>query len=488
MERFAAPFYKRHNAKTRQAESIESSRMAFKCFLSHRYKSADVNLYFFDVFARHSEVQFEVDVGSAPTCVTRLERMINNSDAFIGIYPFSDDTSKVPTKDELLNASKYFRLECDLAIRAGIPGLVFHDQRFADLFKLPRHIRRESFDYQEVTGMGGSPTRKRFERIFDAFQSEVAAAIEFSSLSDRKYSKTVVGIMVPHPIGSAQGYNGSDLELIQQHLHAKGFDSIAIIPWPPVFDGNLLAALESLDFAIVDIGNEAMASGVVGFLHGRCIPCIRLLKGYTDKKVLERRTALKGLFGVVPVGYAKDIIVWKDQKTLADELNLRLDFIKAPVHRINTQQEATQYFQKAKQRNDTVFLSYSGQDYEIAAKISQELKKRFQRVFDYRDGVSITPGEPWIKEIFNKLSGSKLGIPLVSPSYLASGNCTHEAQEMIALRDADQMIVIPLKLYKEDIDRPTWMRNRQYMHFYDYPDIKTLIDMIVKFYDTGKKN
>jgi len=158
------------------------------------------------------------------------------------------------------------------------------------------------------------------------------------------------------------------------------------------------------------------------------------------------------------------------------------------VRRINTQQEAVKYFQKVKQRNDTVFLSYSGKDQEIATKISQELKKRFQQVFDYRDGESITPGQPWITEIFNKLSGSKLGIPLVSPSYLSSGNCTHEAQEMIALRDSDKIAVIPLKLYKEDIERPTWMRSRQYMHYYDYSDIKTLVEMLVKFYDADRKS
>jgi hypothetical protein len=202
--------------------------------------------------------------------------------------------------------------------------------------------------------------------------------------------------------------------------------------------------------------------------------------------MLKKRASLRGMFGVIPVGYAKDVILWKDRNTLAYELGMRLDFIKAPVHRINTQQEAIKYFQKAKQRNDTVFLSYSGKDYAIASKISQELKKRFQRVFDYRDGESITPGQPWITEIFDKLSGSKLGISLVSPSYLASGNCTHEAQEMIALRDSDKMAVIPLKLYEEDIERPTWMRSRQYMHYYKYADIKELVDRIIRFYDTGR--
>ena len=161
-------------------------------------------------------------------------------------------------------------------------------------------------------------------------------------------------------------------------------------------------------------------------------------------------------------------------------------FILLTGERINTKNEAFNYFQKAKQRNDTIFLSYSGKDHQLASLISSELKKRFQRVFDYRDGASITPGEPWIKEIFDKLSGSKLGIPLVTSSYLESGNCAHEAQEMIALRDSNKISVIPLKLYKEKIETPSWMRNRQYMHYYDYPDLKSLVDMIVQFYDEQK--
>ena len=82
--------------------------MEFKAFLSHRYKSTDVNLYFFEIFSHHSEVQFEVDAGSAPTCVTRLERMINKSDAFIGIYPFSDDTSIVQQRMKLLMHQSIF--------------------------------------------------------------------------------------------------------------------------------------------------------------------------------------------------------------------------------------------------------------------------------------------------------------------------------------------------------------------------------------------
>jgi hypothetical protein len=461
--------------------------MEFKSFLSHKYKNPDVNLYFFDIFSQKTEVQFEIDAGSTPTCVTRLERMITRSDAFIGIYPFSDDISVAPSENDLLNASKYFRLECDIAFRAQVPSLVLYDQRYGGLFKLPAHVRQEAFDYQEVVGAGGSPTRRRFEKLFEIFQSEVNAAIELNSISDVRYSKKNVAILVPHSISSKHAYTEHELGIIETALRKNGFGSVAKIPWPPVFDGNLFSAVETADFAIVDIGNESMETGLIGYLHGKCIPCVRLMKGYSDKNIVNKRTNLRGIYGVIPVGYPKDIIFWKNTDALAYELSLRLEFIRSPVKRINTKNEAFKYFQKAKQRNETIFLSYSGNDSQLASLISAELKKRFQRVFDYKDGESITPGEPWIKKIFDKLSGSKLGIPLVTSSYLESGNCAHEAQEMIALRDSNKISVIPLKLYEEKIETPTWMRNRQYMHYYDYPDVKSLVDMIVKFYDEQKK-
>jgi hypothetical protein len=134
-------------------------------------------------------------------------------------------------------------------------------------------------------------------------------------------------------------------------------------------------------------------------------------------------------------------------------------------------------------RKDSVFLSYSGNDSEIASKISTELKKRFQSVFDYQDGKSITPGQPWLGEIFEKLSGSKLGISLVSANYLNSGNCEHEALKMYALRDAGKISVIPVKLYDEKVKWPEWMSSTQYIRYYNYADIKSLVDHIIESFD-----
>ena len=103
---------------------------AFKTFLSHRYASAKVNLYFFDIFRQVGQVQFEVDEGSGTISMTRLARMVRGADAFIGIYPLPVPPDQRVTAEQLRSASQYFRVELELATRARKPMAVFFDERF----------------------------------------------------------------------------------------------------------------------------------------------------------------------------------------------------------------------------------------------------------------------------------------------------------------------------------------------------------------------
>ncbi|MGC4082867.1 MAG: hypothetical protein QM736_12325 [Vicinamibacterales bacterium] len=59
--------------------------LTLKAFLSHRYQSPAVNTYLHEIFSEVAEVQFDVDRGTGATNVTRLERMIRDTDAFVGI-------------------------------------------------------------------------------------------------------------------------------------------------------------------------------------------------------------------------------------------------------------------------------------------------------------------------------------------------------------------------------------------------------------------
>lgn len=461
--------------------------MEFKAFLSHRYQSSSANLYFYRVFTGIAGVHFDVDVGAKRFNVTRIERMIRGSDAFIGLYPFDEDPQKPTDQKKLQKSVRYFLVEYDVAIRSNKPILIFYDQRYSHVLSFPRTVRAETFDIQEISGQGGSPKRSRFARVFRDFRTEVQSAMQRTAAKPAIPSNPEVAVLVPE-IGPAKSrYSKQHVDLIKETLARYGFTRFSQIAWPPIISQDLIKALESIDFIVVDVGDPTMGTGVVGYLHGRLVPMLRLVKGTASIQYLRKKRSYAGLFGGVSVGYPKDILAWNDARVLREGLERRLEIITQPVQRISTAEQAEAYFLSANLRKETVFVSYAGKDSEVADRLIALLKNRFQEVFDYRDGKSITPGEPWLKEIFDKLSDASLGIPLVSENYLQSGNCMHEAQEMVAKRDANEIAMIPVKITERKIDRPTWMRNRQYLHTYDYPDLETVVEKLVMFFDRAKK-
>lgn len=77
-----------------------------------------------------------------------------------------------------------------------------------------------------------------------------------------------------------------------------------------------------------------------------------------------------------------------------------------------------------------MFLSYSGNDRDIAARFAAELRSRFQTVFDYREREGIPAGEFWQDHISEVLSGVAIGVLLLSDSYFHSGHCMDEARHL----------------------------------------------------------
>ena len=155
--------------------------------------------------------------------------------------------------------------------------------------------------------------------------------------------------------------------------------------------------------------------------------------------------------------------------SLLKGLEQRMDSLKKPRKRISTTEDALKYFRKATLRKERIFVSYSGRDQDKANELIASFRKQFQDIFDYRDGKSIRPGEPWLKEIFDTLAVSPVGVPLLSPSYFESGNCSHELREMVARRDNGQMRVFPIKLRKDDeINLPNELKDLQYARMWEY--------------------
>ena len=230
----------------------------------------------------------------------------------------------------------------------------------------------------------------------------------------------------------------------------------------------------------MDVGPESMSTGVVGFLHGAFIPTMRLMRVKGPEDAEHRMMPDSSLYGGVEVGYWKDIGRWWDSTSLMAEIRARLTTLDAPTRRFGTLEDALAYFQEAAKRKERVFISYSGADEDATKELRAALAKRFQEVFDYRDGKSIRPGQPWIEEISKSLSQSPISVTLLSSTYVASGNCRHELNDAIALRDANQTRLFPIKINKEDnFEIPNVLASTQYMRLYDFKNPEKLVDAII---------
>lgn len=451
---------------------------AFTTFLSHRYKSPDENLFFFKLFEDLAEVQFEVDEATFSTNVTRIERMIRAADAFIGIYPFPGTPEEARQPEELKKASRYFRLELDLAIRSRKPAIIFYDQRYGNLLRGPNNILAVPYNFREITSTGQSPKTAIFKEKIGDFLELVTANMQYST-KQWIAPRTTIGIAVPHS-STGTNYIDQHIQIIESTLENNGYYDRKILPWPPVFNHRAFILFHEADCIITDLGEDMARTGLPAYLHGQFVPMVRLRQVHEGQDASTSSLLENVLFGDIEVGYKKDTVVWDTEQSLEVGLQERLSTLKEDVRRVNTINEAEAYFRGAALRKEAVFLSYSGKDRERAADLSQELKKHFHKVFDYRDGESIQPGQPWIDEIFQQLSSSAIGIPLLSEDYFKSGNCEHEAQQMVAQYDNGKMKVLPIKLYEGALDSPPWMQHIQYLRYTDFTKAEDVAKEVVQ--------
>lgn len=455
----------------------------FKAFLSHRYKSADVNRRFFELLTACAHVQFEVDVGSKPTNVTRLERFVRDADAFVGICPFPSAADGRPSREAIQEESRYFRLELDLAIRSGKPGIVFVDQRYGSAISVPSSLRECRYDHREVASSGPLRREDSLREQARAFADDVAASMHRHADQGRTSALDQVGLLLPS--GAGAPYSDADVDSLAEQLRNLSLNPVELDNGRGA-DGEFMRRLESLDWALTDIGTSACAGGLPAYLHARFVPQLRLIHSPSDS-VAARSPLEDGILKSFEAGYPKDIVRWHDSDSLLHQVVQRLSVIYEPRKYIGSAAEATAYFASATLRKETVFLSYAGEDRARVEGVAQALRRIFQNVFDYRDqGQSIVPGSRWIEEIFDKLSGSALAVPLVSPAYFASGNCTHEAREIVALADNRKIRLVPVKLHDGPLELPSWMGDIQYLRGWEYASAEALTQRIVAAYDMPK--
>lgn len=433
---------------------------AFHAFLSHRYKSPDVNEYFYAVCAERTDISFEVDAANGATNVTRLQRLIRGCHGFVGVFPLEWSGDRPPTRDDLRAAFKYFRLELGLAARARKPMLVFADRRFGAVLDL-RDPEVAEFDYDEVVAGGASPNRALFSEQFGRFLRSVEAGMAYDVTRPARWRTNRVGVLLP----SGAVYAADARDRLHALIDDAGGEAIDIASRSSI-DGRLIADVESCDWVVVDLAATPAQSVIVSFLEGSCVPLLRILHAPADADGAATSPIEQTLYGSFDVGFAKDIVRWSTVDGLIADVADRLQRIQQPSRRISTSAEARRYFHSAAPRTERVFVSYRGSDATTAAPIVEMFRRRFQQVFDYKDGESIGPGRPWLDEIFNSLDKAALAVLLLSPDYVQSQNCLHEAQKAIELHDSGRLHVLPIKLPgTRSTTLPSWLTAVQAMTY-----------------------
>jgi hypothetical protein len=449
---------------------------SFKVFLSHRYKSAETNLRFFSLFSdAGKEVQFKVDEGSLRISMTRLERMVRDADCFVGLYPYPEAPEVRPSAASLRQASAYFRLELDLAVRSGKPAIVFYDQRYRAV--LPRLPDAVSYDPQELAGHGGWPDRDRLAAAFTAFCDGVEAARTYQPRAPRERLRREARVGLLLPADPAPGaYTGEQLQTVKGVLDDEGLECVTV-PLPEVITPEFLLEVWQLDWAVVDVAAPGSAKEVLAFLHGQFLPMLRLRRTAPDDDPTSSGPSPgHALFGGFDVGYPEDLHDWHDLDSLGAAVREGFAAIDRPEAYVGSIEDARQYFSRAEQRKEHVFLSYSGDDRAVVAPIADAFRRRFQTVYDYRQQ-SIPVGTSWFNELLGQVAVSPVGVPLLSSSYLTKPICLEEAERMATRRLQGEMTVLPVTL--DDTTPPAVLETVQYIRAADFPDPAGLVEHLI---------
>jgi TIR domain len=425
---------------TMSSTSSSARPQVISAFLSHSYSAPEVNLFFYELNSAIATIAFRVDHGKFATSTTRLERMIRDADAFVGVWPLPGEPDVGWDRTDLANQSRYFRLELDMAIRSHKPGIVFADERYGNILQTPPDIERLTYDAQEISLSTESPSWSRKRAQVKRYWRDLRPQLAGRPLNP-PFEEGRVGVVCGR-------YDDVDVaHVIEEAISLRGLNPVRL---PATLSIGCQNDLRQCDWVIADITDPAIEM-MTAFLYGQFVPVMR-----TRRETAQVSTsALESvLFGDLTVGYRKDVTRWSTEPELRDGLRGRIDVITQPAVLVGNETAATAYFSSAAKRKEVVFLSYSGEDAAIAGQFAAALKQHFQEVFNYRDDSSLRIGEYWQDQIARKLSTTAIGVILFSVNYKESGHCMDEGRDLYDGFLNGRAKLLPVKLDATRVPHP----------------------------------
>ncbi|GGN67913.1 toll/interleukin-1 receptor domain-containing protein [Nocardia rhizosphaerihabitans] len=419
-----------------------------RVFLSHRYRSPAVNLFFWQIIRTVQPVAFRVDEGLTFTSPTRLERMIRDADGFVGIYPLPGDPQAIWDLAALKQQARYFLLELSIAARQQRPCIIFCDHRYGIVLRCPPEILVVEYDPQEIVEAEDSPLAARCTTAFTAFVHRLRVSIA-ARTGVRSYRRREVGLMLDPGTRVELGatLEGSLENAVWQPVYT---------PWPPKLELSFISRLRELDWVVIPL-DSALSYVVASFALGHGVPCLLLARESAEEAVDD---LFQSTIGSIEPHHPRRVLSWAEPADLEKSFEDTLEVIGRQPRLIIDADQAIRYFTAAARRKEMVFLSYAHEDGRVAEVFNRELSGKFQEVFDYRKNGSIRTGQNWLDELMDSLAKTAVGVLLLSPDYVASPYCLTEAQRLFQASIEGRVTLLPVRL--RHLELPEFLKGVQY--------------------------
>jgi hypothetical protein len=413
-------------------------------YFSHSYRPEDkeLNLFFWELLSRH-HLYFTVDSEEnkdMPMHVSYLEWMMRRSACFVAVIPRREDSPPC-------YCSPYQVFENGLAIRAGKPRLIFVEAgldetlfgiRPGEVYAFRRHWKWLEQD------------RDRFAMAAKQLAEQAHAFAPIESELMRP-----VALMADRTRGAA--YCNDVVETIERVVVDHGY-SFRVESPEFVRDFLFLQKVEQYSILISEIRRPYIAPDVLGLMHGRCIPTIRICHLEDHESPEKARSMMclsndeaKGIeqsqanWPLILSRYGIDramepVIFWKRPEELKEKLSVCLRKITEQRRDLTNEQEARNYFLRIGRLKGKVFISNARTQNDLAKLVVDELTRNaVEDPFHYRRKDAIDIGSEWLPRIKREIKNSTIFVALIDDEYDKSEWCKTELEEAMDLYRKDQI-------------------------------------------------
>jgi len=400
-------------------------RSPIPTYLSHSYRPGDrnVNLHFHRLFWGNG-FAFTVDPKSERLALAQLELMMKQSACFVGVAPFRPEQPTYRT-------SPFVVYEYGLAVQAQKPRLVFVESGVAGRFFEAEH-------------------RCMFERddLPDVSRIDVRRAIEEFKVRSRPDSQRSiralgsVGLILP-PGGAYEPARGAVVRLLQ----AAGY-GVADVPYQQTNAFDLAMQADLHDFLVIDVGAEEIPDWIHPMLVGRFVPMVRLAHESRVRHAEARLAPVLWGRAIEAVANEGELMMrWSTEQQLVTQLEAEVAKLQGPRRQFRTLDEGTGYFASLGRTIDgSVFVSNAAPENELARDLSRLLDIRNIPFFHYVYRNTIEIGSDWSARLWEKLSSSRLFVPLVTKAYWDSPWCRAEFDIASKLQETGMLSIHPFFL------------------------------------------